>query len=79
MGQFSVRYDSEELAERLRALASARGTSLNALIVSILEAAAGLDERRKAIERYATWSEADVRAFDAVLADQRQVEEDLWR
>lgn len=79
MGQFSVRYESDELAERLKALASARGISLNALLVSILEAAAGLDERRRALERYATWSEADARAFDDVLAAQRQVEDDLWR
>ena len=79
MGQFSVRYDSDELAERLRALASARGMSLNALIVDILQAAAGLDERRRVLERYATWTEADALALDEVLAEQRQVEEDLWR
>jgi hypothetical protein len=79
MGQFSVRYESDELAERLKALASARGVSLNTLLVSILEAAAGLDQRRRALERYATWSEDDAREFDQALAAQRQVEDDLWR
>ena len=79
MGQFSVRYDSEELAERLKELARARGVSLNALIVGILEAAAGFDERRRSLERYATWSEAEGEAFDEAITAQRQIEEERWR
>lgn len=76
--QFSVRYESAELGERLRELAQARGLSLNALIVSILEEAAGVG-RRDVLARYATASEEDAEELDAFLAEQRVIESARWR
>lgn len=42
-------------------------------MLSILERAVGSDERRKRLERYATWSEEQTKEFDDNLAYQRRI------
>jgi plasmid stability protein len=78
-GQLTVRNISPELARRLRAAAAERRSSLNALVVEILERAMDVDERRARLERYATWTRADFDEFEENLRAQRVVDADLWR
>jgi plasmid stability protein len=77
--QITVRNPSPELLTRLRSLAAERGESVNATILRVLSESLGVDERRRRLERYATWTEADAREFDEALAAQRRIDEDLWR
>lgn len=76
--QLTIRGLSPELAQRLKALAKARGESVNTAALRILEGAAGVSERRKRLARYATWTRADLKEFDATLASQRTIDEELW-
>ena len=77
--QLTIRGVSEEVGKRLESLSRERGRSVNATVVEILEAAVGVDERRRRLEKYATWSPEDLREFEAALAAQRQIDDQLWR
>ena len=72
--QITVRGVSPELSRRLKRLSLTRGESLNTTVLSILQRAAGIDERRNALARYATWTKADLRSFDEALRSQRTVD-----
>jgi plasmid stability protein len=76
--QVTIRGVSEDVLRKLRALADARGTSVNALLVEVLERYTGSSERREQLQRYATWSDAEARAFDEVLRTQRTVDPRDW-
>ena len=76
--QITVRNVPEELARRLAKLAEASGRSLNATVLDLLERATGIDGRRARLERYATWSKADVEEFDRALRLQRTIDPELW-
>jgi hypothetical protein len=77
--QITIRHPSSELARRLKALAEARGESLNSTILRLLEGALGVQERRQRLLRWATWTEDDASQFDAALKAQRVVDAKLWR
>ena len=77
--QLTIRGVSDEVGHRLENLSRARGQSVNATVVEILESAIGIDERRRRLERYATWSRQDLDEFEAALAAQRQIDDELWR
>ena len=77
--QLTIRGVSDELGKRLSRLSRERGESVNATALAILETAVGIDARRKRLERYATWSAADVREFERALADQRVIDDELWQ
>lgn len=77
--QITIRNPTPELARRLRAIAQARGESLNTTILRLLEDAVGVDEREAWLEGFATWSESDRQEFDEALRDQRQVDWSLWK
>lgn len=77
--QLTVRGVSDEVARRLESLSRARGTSVNATVLEILHSAVGFDERRRRLERYATWSAEDLAEFEEALAAQRTIDADLWR
>ena len=79
MKQLTIRNLPDEVAERLKALSEERETSVNATVVSILEDAVGVKGRRARIERYVTWTDADLESFEAVLDAQRVVDDELWR
>ena len=76
--QLTVRGVSQELSRRLKELAKTRGESVNATALRILEGAAGIDERRRRLARYATWTKADLKEFEAGLASQRVTDKELW-
>jgi len=76
--QMTVRGVDDEVARRLERLSRARGKSVNATVVEILEDAVDVNERRRRLERYATWTAKEVEEFDKELAGQRQIDEALW-
>jgi plasmid stability protein len=76
--QITVRGVSKELHERLRRLALEEGESLNATVLRLLQEAVGLDERRRRLERYASWTGEDLAEFETALGWQRRVDDELW-
>ncbi|HKQ67941.1 MAG TPA: hypothetical protein VJT73_01315 [Polyangiaceae bacterium] len=60
-------------------MSQARGESVNTTVLDILRRAVGIDERRLALSRYATWTEADLQEFEQALKAQRTVDVDLWK
>ena len=76
--QITIRGPSEELTRRLKALSRARGESLNATILHLLEHALGAQERRARLARAATWTPEDAAEFDAALRAQRVIDAELW-
>ncbi len=77
--QITIRGVSVELSRRLERLGSELRLSLNATVLSLLEAAVGIDARRERLRRYMTWTEADAREFDDALADMRKPDDGLWK
>jgi plasmid stability protein len=76
--QITVRNVPKELARRLAKLAEASGRSINATVLDLLERATGIDGRRARLERYTTWSTADVEEFEQALRAQRTIDRELW-
>jgi predicted transcriptional regulator len=77
--QLTIRGVSDDLNRRLSKLGKSKGQSVNALALRILEDAVGIDARRGRLERYMTWSPADLQEFDEALKAQRVIDNDLWR
>lgn len=77
--QLTIRGVSEELRRRLTRLSRESRQSLNTTALQLLERGVGIESRRRHLERYATWTEADVAEFDRALADQRVIDDELWR
>jgi len=71
-GKLTIRGVSEEVGQRLENLSRTRGHSVNAVVLEILRAAVGVDERRRSLARYATWSPEDLAEFSQALAAQRR-------
>ncbi len=77
--QLTIRGVSDEVGSRLESLSRAKGRSVNSTVLQILESAVGVDERRRRLERYATWTREDLEEFEQALAAQRQIDDELWR
>ena len=77
--QLTIRGVPDETAERLATLSREREQSINATVLEILKRALGTDERRRHLERYATWTAADRAEFDESLRAQRTIDDELWR
>ncbi len=69
--QLTVRGVSEEVGKRLEDLSRARGQSVNTTVLQILETGVGVDERRRRLARYATWTPEELAEFNEALAAQR--------
>lgn len=79
MKQLTIRGVPETVARRLEAISRERRTSVNATVLEILEKAVGVDGRREALERYATWTAEDLAELQKALAGQRAIDAKLWR
>ena len=77
--QLTIRGVSEEVGQRLEELSRARGQSVNTTVLQILEAGVGVDERRRRLARYATWTPEEVAEFNEALAAQRTIDDPHWR
>lgn len=72
--RLTIRGIPDDIGLRLERLSQARGQSVNTTVLQILEAAVGVDERRKRLTRYATWTSEDQAEFNGALALQRTIE-----
>jgi len=87
MNAITLRNIPMELQEAIRQRASAEGLSLNKTVLRMLEESLGLRQRggrRRLIHHdldhlAGTWTEEEADLFDAALADQRQVDPELWQ
>jgi plasmid stability protein len=77
--QLTVRGVPDEVAERLERLSRARGQSVNRTVNQILGEAVGSDARRRALDRYATWTQRDLAEVTEAVAAQRTIDDALWR
>jgi plasmid stability protein len=77
--QLTIRGVSEEVENRLKSVSRARGQSVNAIVLEILTAAVGVDERRRRLARYMTWNPEDLAEFNEAVAAQRSTDDPLWR
>jgi plasmid stability protein len=69
--QLTIRGIPDEVGRKLASLSRAKGQSVNATVLEILAGAMGVDERRRRLARYLTWTEEDLAEFDQALAAQR--------
>jgi plasmid stability protein len=76
--QLTIRGVPDEVRRRLESLGKARGKSLNATVLEILDHAFDVDERRRRLARYATWTSDDLQEFEEALAAQRVIDAGLW-
>lgn len=74
------------LARRIEDEASATGASLNQTVIRLLLRATGLGEPAGAPARHhdldhlaGSWSAEEAAEFDRALAEQRQIDPELWR
>ena len=78
--QYTLRNIPEELDHALRERARREGRSLNEVAIEALKVALGLSDeevvRRDLGDVAGTWIEDS--QVEAALADQRQIDEDLW-
>ena len=86
MKVITLRSLSPELARRIRQQADEAGTSLARTVITLLEERLGLRSRpgREVLhndldELAGSWTSQEADRFDAVLADQRAIDADLWR
>ena len=77
--QLTVRGVPDDVSRRLEELSKAKGKSVNATVLEVLEHAFDGDERRRRLSKYATWSAAQREEFDGALAVQRVIDADLWK
>ncbi len=73
--QIILRNVDPELSQRLRAISTERGESLNSTVLCLLKDAVGLDARREHLLRYITWTTDDLAEFTDALRAQRIVDE----
>jgi hypothetical protein len=78
--QIITRGVQPDLSSRIERLATQRGQSVNATVLDILKVAVGLDQtaRRTRLRRYTTWTDSDLREFEAALGIQRVVDPKSW-
>jgi hypothetical protein len=76
--QLTIRGVSDEVGQRLEGLSRARGQSVNIVVLEILEGAVGVNERRRSLARYTTWTPDDLAEFNQALAAQRTIDDPLW-
>ncbi|HEX4961779.1 MAG TPA: hypothetical protein VF173_13130 [Thermoanaerobaculia bacterium] len=77
--QLTIRGVSDEVGQRLEGLSRARGQSVNAIVLEILEGAVGVNERRRRLARYTTGTPEDLAELNEALAAQRTIDDSLWR
>jgi plasmid stability protein len=77
--QLTVRGVPDEVAQKLEQVSRARGQSVNATVNEILRQALGSSERRRRLERYATWTASDLREVLEAVSPQRTVDDRTWR
>jgi hypothetical protein len=86
MTVMSIRGIDEKAILRLKKQAEQEGSSLNSLVVRLLETVAGVRPTDKGPQRFddldalqGTWSAQDASEFESVIGDFAQVDPALWK
>ena len=83
MHYLTIRRVPGDLAERLLAEKRRRGLSLNQTVLDLLSQAVGLENgrpRSNGLRTFAgTWSAEEHEEFERGVADQEEIDEELWR
>lgn len=69
---------SDDLARRLERLSSARGASVEEIVLESLDVSLSADQRRQRLARHATWAPTDQNHLELALACQRGIDDELW-
>ncbi len=75
----TIRGVSREVGLQLESIIRARGQSVNATVLQILEDALGTQQRRQRLEKYATWTTEDLTEFQEIMSDQRRIDDEMWQ
>lgn len=76
--QLTIRNVPDEIGRRLKALARERDQSMNSTVLDILRSALDVDERRRRLDRYVTWSEEQRKELERAVVAQRTIDRDDW-
>jgi hypothetical protein len=75
-----------DMERQIHMLARQKRLSLNKVVISLLEEKLGMKTAKKKTTRYrdldvlaGSWSEAEAREFDKALAQQRNIDPELWK
>ena len=86
MHQLTIRGFDDELADRIRQLASREGISLNRAVLKLLRRGAGLGERNhmpnvvgdSLDHLIGTWTKEEAAEMNRALEDFSLIDEDMW-
>ena len=86
MASMSIRGLDEKVLSRLKRRAEREGTSLNSLVVRLLQADAGAPGRTRLLQKFddldalaGTWTSQQARAFERDTAAFSEVDPTLWK
>ncbi len=86
MGAITLRNLPPQVERHIHQLAAREGLSLNKAVVRLLEEAVGGGARDEADVEHddldhlaGSWSEKEAEQFGAALAEQRRVDDEVWR
>ena len=84
MKTLTIRNVTPRLADALEKEKNRLGTSMNSTVLRLLDESLGLDDKpgqwRNGLEKLAGgWTDEDFQEFERNTADQRVIEEDIWK
>ena len=82
MRSYSIRNISDETYERIRTAARERGTSINRVIVRLLENTFRPEkstEHHDLDDLFGTWTHEEFEEFSNALSEQRKLDPELWK
>ena len=87
MNQLTIRGFDDELAHRIRQLASREGISLNRAVLKLLRRGAGLGERKGGSDTVGssldhligTWTHQEAVAMERALEDLSYIDDAMWK
>jgi hypothetical protein len=85
MKPITLRNLPPDVAKAVRTRAKAAGTSLNRAVIGLLQerlhrpAKAGRPQYTDLDRFFGTWSRQDYEEFEKALAEQRQIDPEMWR
>jgi hypothetical protein len=86
MKAVTIRGVEPEVAEKLKSTAVEQGKSINQLALEIVKEGLGLGKRKKYLREYndldhlfGSWSDDEFREIHAKIAQERQIDPELWK